>query len=342
MIAKTIIVNEERNVNVTAYIQQVEGEFGFSKRPAMIVLPGGGYVGCSDREADAVALSYLNAGYQAFILRYTVKEFGAWPEPLNDYEETYKMIEEHADEWHIDTKRIAVVGFSAGGHLAACAATVAKHKPAAAILVYPAILKEICDICQPNMPYPNECVDRNTCPCFIAAASDDRTVPIKNSLMFELALAENEVPFESHIYSYGGHGFSTGKDWIITNTVSSRVPNWVEDSIEWLGENIGQLTYRGVTEPNIAVSKNGNYAPILSVACSLSHIRKQEEKVQVLLKPMYDGIKAVATQRGYSEEKLMMVLGENTIRELMETLQIPEEQISKINKELSGILNQIN
>ena len=141
MIANTIVINEEKNVTLTAYLQQVEGEFGFQKRPAMIVLPGGGYTMCSDREADAVAISYMNAGYQAFILRYTVKDKGLWPEPLNDYETAYELLLKNAEEWHIDTNRICVVGFSAGGHLAACTATIAKNKPAAAVLVYPAILK---------------------------------------------------------------------------------------------------------------------------------------------------------------------------------------------------------
>ena len=69
MKTETIVLNEERNVTLTAYIQETEGEFGFSKRPAIMVLPGGGYAMCSDREADAVAVAYLKSGYQAFILR---------------------------------------------------------------------------------------------------------------------------------------------------------------------------------------------------------------------------------------------------------------------------------
>ena len=117
------------------------------------------------------------------------------------------------------------------------------------------------------MPCPNELVTADTCPCFFAAARDDRTVDIKNTLMMELALAEKGIPFESHIYSFGGHGFSTAEPWIITNSVSERVPHWVDDSIGWLKETLGTLTRTGITEPNIAVSKNGDNAPILSVMC---------------------------------------------------------------------------
>ena len=69
MKAETIILNEERNVTLTAYLQEVDGEFGFSKRPAMLVIPGGGYAMCSDREADPVATAYLKAGY-SFVVIY--------------------------------------------------------------------------------------------------------------------------------------------------------------------------------------------------------------------------------------------------------------------------------
>ena len=300
MKTQEIILNENRNVTLTAYIQEADGEFGFSRRPAMLVIPGGGYAMCSDREADPVALAYLKAGYQAFVLRYTCTPKGKWPLPLEDYEQAMALIEERADEWHLDKARIAVVGFSAGGHLAACAATVAEHKPAAAtvaqhkpaaaVLVYPAILKDICDMYQPGMPYPHEHVTAQTCPCFLVAARDDRTVDISNTLRMELALAEKGVAFESHIYSYGGHGFSTGEDWINTNSVCPRLPRWVPDSIEWLGEVMGKLTRGGFTEPVHAGSMNGNFAPVLSADCTLSHLRKQSEEAQTVLAPMYAAI----------------------------------------------------
>ena len=68
MKTEVITLNAERNVTLTAYVQESGGEFFFEKRPAMLVLPGGGYLYCSDREADPVAMAYLQAGYQVFIL----------------------------------------------------------------------------------------------------------------------------------------------------------------------------------------------------------------------------------------------------------------------------------
>lgn len=337
---ETIILNSERNVTLTTYVQETEGEFQFIKRPAILVLPGGGYAMCSDREADPVAVSYLKAGYQAFILRYSTGKNKKWPNPLEDYEQAMKLIIEKSDEWHIDPTRVAAVGFSAGGHLCACAATIAENKPAAAILVYPAILKDVCDMCQPGMPQPDEHVSADTSPCFLVSARDDRTVDVKNTLMMQLALSEHGVPFESHIYSYGGHGFSTGEDWIINSSLSARVPNWVSDSIDWLKETLGTLTAKGFTEPNIAVSKNGDTAPVLSVMCTLKHIRKQSDEVISVLKPLFDGMQNLAIARGYSMEGLMAAVGNNTIKELLETISIDVDTITKIDALLHSMPNK--
>ena len=253
-----------------------------------------------------------------------------------------EYIKSHADEWYIDTEKIAAVGFSAGGHLCATAATMAKNKPSAAILVYPAILKDICDMCQPGMPQPNEHVSESTSPCFIVAARDDRTVDVKNALMMQLALAEKGVSFESHIYSFGGHGFSTGDDWIVTNSVSERVPNWVGDSIDWLSELFGKLTTSGFTAPTVKPSVNADFAPILSVDCSLNHLRKQPGEAKEILAPLFAGMKAVADERGYSMEGLMIAVGNNTARELMEMVRVPKEVISEIDKALHSLINKIS
>lgn len=338
---ETILLHETRNVTLTAYIQEADGEFRFSKRPGMLVMPGGGYAMCSDREADPVAMAYLRAGYQAFVLRYSTGDNKEWPNPLNDYEQAMETLKKNAEKWHLDINRICAVGFSAGGHLCACAATIARNKPAAAILVYPAIMKDICDMCQPGMPYPHEHVTSETSPCFLVAARDDRTVAIKNSLTMQLALADRGIPFESHIYSYGGHGFSTAEDWVVTNSVSERLPNWVGDSIGWLKEVLGSLTAKGFTEPNIAVSVNGDYAPVLSIVCTLNHIRKQSEQVQTILAPLYDRMCAVATAGNYSMEGLMAAVGNNTIRELMEMVLVDENTIIAIDKALHAMVNKI-
>ena len=243
-----IMLNDERNVSLTAYIQPVGGEFwGMTRRPAMIVLPGGGYQYCSEREADPVAFPYLQAGYQVFILRYSVNKGdekcsdAMWDNPLKDYDQAVDLIIEHADEWHVDVSRIAVIGFSAGGHLAACAATIARNKPRAAILGYPVISSF--RKWNNSAPDPSEAVDADTCPCFVFSSRNDGTVPIQDSIDFLSALTRAGVPYETHIYSYANHGFSTcepqlnNRDWCCNRTA-----DWVRDSIEWLRETVGDFT----------------------------------------------------------------------------------------------------
>ena len=239
-----ITLNEERKVTLTAYLQEVGGAFGYiSKRPAILILPGGGYQYCSDREADPVAMPYLKAGYQVFILRYSVKEHSQWPKPLEDYEQAMELIRKNAENWKLYPDKVAVLGFSAGGHLAGCAATMAKEKPNAALLGYAVTKAEDVQMCEPQAPDVNKAVDASTCPCFVFATCNDQLVPIENSLKFLQALAEHSVTFESHIYAYGPHGFSTGDSSVQfrESEMCSRVPQWVEDSIGWLRDMFGDF-----------------------------------------------------------------------------------------------------
>lgn len=174
-----VAVNSRQDVSLTVYLQDVEKEFrNITKRPAVLIIPGGGYQFCSDREADPVAFAYLKAGYDAFVLRYSVGDTHKWPEPLNDYEDAMEYIENHAEEWNVLADKIAVVGFSAGGHLAGAAATIAKHKPAAAVLGY-AVLNEVVDEIAQDAPRIAEQVNYDTVPCFLFASRSDNVVPIK-------------------------------------------------------------------------------------------------------------------------------------------------------------------
>ena len=236
-----IILNEERNVSLTAYIQKTNGEFPhIKKRPAIIILPGGGYNFCSEREADPIALVYLRAGFQAFILRYSVAEHKAWRNPLDDYEQAYKLICEKSEEWAVDTERIAVIGFSAGGHLAGCAATISSCKPNAAVLAYPVLKKETAKRCCENAPDVVEAVDENTCPCFVFASRNDNVVPVENTIDFISAMNKNGVGFECHIYSDAPHGFSVADETVndMGLNMCSRVPDWTADSVAWLKETL--------------------------------------------------------------------------------------------------------
>ena len=278
-----IVLNEARKVSLTAYLQAAGGEFGgITARPAVLVIPGGGYHFCSDREADPVAFPYLKAGYQAFILRYSLNEQAAWPQPLEDYEQAMELILARAEEWHVVPDRIAVIGFSAGGHLAACAATMSRHRPAAAILGYPVIDGDCARDYLTSAPDVPSAVDRNTCPCFVFATRTDNLVPVANAVHMIDALCAQGIAFESHIYSNGAHGLSTGDPSVNRPGFCSRYPSWVEDSIGWLADVMGGMDSSGLTEPRFGRKINGNREKTLNLDCTLRYLAEHPEGKKIL------------------------------------------------------------
>ena len=278
-----IILNAERNVSLTCYLEETGGEFReISRRPAVLILPGGGYHFCSDREADPVAWPYLRAGYHAFILRYSLNEQAVWPNPLEDYEQAMGLIRKNADEWRVAADRIAVIGFSAGGHLAACAAAMSKNRPNAAILGYPVIDGPCAKDYLASAPDVPSRVDGDTCPCFVFATRTDNLVPVENSIHMIDALCRNDVAFECHIYSNGGHGLSTGDESLNMGGFTGRYPDWVEDSIAWLRDVLGGITASGLTDPAFGPKVNGDRDETLNLECTFARLAEFPEAKKAL------------------------------------------------------------
>ena len=337
-----IVLNADRNVSLTTMIQSVNGEFQqIDKRPAIIILPGGGYSMCSDREAEVIAYPYLMAGFHAFVLRYSVKDHRTWPNPLNDFEQAMELIRGNAEKWHIMKDKIAVIGFSAGGHLAATVATLAKNRPNAAILGYAALEQNIASACQPGtgIPSPIDYVDEKTPPCFLFAARDDAVVPVSNSLKFQMALTEYGIQFESHIYAYGGHGFGTGAANIAGTDICRRIPNWVNDSIGWLEDIFGILTPAGMTKPKCAPKLFSDFDEMLSVDCTFGHMKKQSGATAIMAE--FNVIVDALIQKQFTGNELLYeVLAGFTVRDMMRMLNFPAEKIDAINEALLQIPNE--
>ena len=344
MRVEQIVLNEKRNVTLTVYLQEVGGEFrNVVKRPAMLVLPGGGYQMCSDREADPVAMPYLKAGYQVFILRYSVRADAVWPNPLEDYEQAMELIRSRAEEWNLYADKVAVIGFSAGGHLAAAAATMAKNRPNAAILGY-AVTSEDVKGCNKTAPDTICEVDFDTCPCFLFATRTDNMVPIANSIRFMEALDQYGIAFESHIYSHGPHGFSTcdtsvqHKDTVI----SSRVPNWVADSISWLKDVFGDYGDGEMTKPVCPVHVNGDHEPFLSVDCTFGRLMSNPQSkaiLDVLMAQMQKaGSQAAETGMEMNEDMAAMV-NKMTLRDMLAFVNTPVSIIEQLDEQLKQIPN---
>lgn len=334
MKTETIILNEGRNVTLTAYIQAVDGEFRYvTRRPAVLVLPGGGYQFCSDREADPVALAYLKAGYQVFILRYSLQEHAVWPNPLEDYEQAMELIRSRAEVWKLYPDKVAVVGFSAGGHLAACAAAMSRNRPNAAVLGYAVTIGDMVQECCPTAPDVIGSVDRKTCPCFLFATRDDNIVPIENSLEMMNALAKAGVGFESHIYAFGPHGFSTADSSVqpADGSLCIRALGWVADSIGWLRDVLGEFGPEGVAEPVCPAHVNGDHEAALSVDCTIGWLLENLEATKIL-EPVF----AQFRQDGMTMSNLTKRM---KLRDALAFVRAPEELVQSIAEQLGRISN---
>jgi acetyl esterase/lipase len=225
---------------------------------AVIVCPGGGYVRLSiDHEGYDVARRLNELGVAAFVLKYRLPneatQLDKATAPLQDAQQALRLVRQRAAEWKLSPERIGIMGFSAGGHLAASAGTrfaqavgekegAAAVRPSFLVLVYPVI--SFADSLahagsrssllgaspSPARLALYSCerqVSAQTPPTFLVHAQDDKSVPVQNSLAFYQACTRRGVPAELHLYPKGGHGFglhnkTTPDDW------TERLRNWLE------------------------------------------------------------------------------------------------------------------
>lgn len=236
---------------------------GKSCGTAVIVCPGGGYGWLATEKEGAAPARWLNSlGVSAFVLQYRLGDWGQ-PAPLRDVLRAMRLVRSQAVRYAVKPGRIGVMGFSAGGHVAACAGTLynapagrtgaaldsVDARPDFLILCYPVITmrkpyvhlgsRENLLGKHPDRKLVDEYstelhVNRRTPPTFLVAATPDRTVPVENSLMFYEALLHAGVPAELHLYEKGFHGFGLG-------TGLGPVSGWPRLCEQWLRVN-GWLT----------------------------------------------------------------------------------------------------
>ena len=212
--------------------------------PALIIVPGGGYNHVSPREGEPVALRFLAHSVACFVLHYPVGDAIASERPLDTLTQLVERLVERADELAIDKDRMAILGFSAGAHLAASYGTLRKGRHLKAMLLgYPVITSgqfahrgsfdKLCQSGEERSMYSLEDqVDAQTPPTFIFHTADDATVPVENSLLFAMALSKAKVPFSMHIYPSGIHGSSIGTESV--GTPNAQLAGWVDEALTWL------------------------------------------------------------------------------------------------------------
>lgn len=223
--------------NIMTYIHD---EVGSEKnRPCIIVVPGGAYCFLSPSEGEIVAKKFYDLGFNTFVLAYTVNVVNSDPlkmQPLKDLSRAVRYVRANSESFEIDPYKVAVCGFSAGGHL--CGSLCVHYKdvtdesdalknisnrPDAAILSYPVITSGEfahrqsfvallgADATEQELKYFSleEQVTEDVPPCFLWQTVTDETVPIENSYLFAEALKEKKIPFAHHVFSEGLHGLST-------------------------------------------------------------------------------------------------------------------------------------
>ena len=237
------------SASMTCYVQDPSADLANARiRPAVMILPGGAYQFCSGREAEPIALGYLGEGFNAFVLRYAVGADAPWEQSFVDGKAGLAWLRAHAGEMHIDPARIAAVGFSAGGHLAASLGTAADGRPDALVLGYPVTLAEFGPLVGKQILDIPSAVDPATPPTFLFSTQGDTLVPIRHSLVLLSALAEHDIPFETHIYLLGGHGLSLAKPLTSNgqaNATDAAVAGWLRDSIRFLDRVFGTFPVEG-------------------------------------------------------------------------------------------------
>jgi acetyl esterase/lipase len=214
---------------------------GKNTRAAVVVFPGGAYhILAIDLEGTEVCQWLNSAGITCALLKYRVPDSGPYPRSaaaLQDAQRAVGLVRQHAAEWKIDPKRVGVLGFSAGAHLAAAlsthfdqrlydpmdAADQLSCRPDFAVIVYPGYLA----LAEQNLaPNPEIHVTEQTPPSFIVQAEDD-PVYVENSTVYFLALKNAKVPAEMHLYAQGGHGYGLRRTALPVTGWPQLVETWL-------------------------------------------------------------------------------------------------------------------
>lgn len=272
-------LSEDQSVSLTSYryvrsqvLRNLNEEWEPARRPAVIVCPGGAYTYLADREGEPVALSFMQQGFDAFVLRYSVGARSAYPGPLEEISKAIWFVRSHADEWNIHPDQITVCGFSAGGHLCSLIGTqwntpglcerlgipAGGNKPNAMVMCYAttgessvsaphaaratkSVGKVACDVgAMLKEPVRPEAVTVNyiseqTAPAFIWQGREDFLNVLEN-VHFAEKLYTAGVKFELHIFGNGSHGMSmcTPQTSYYEEKYPVNMAQWFPLCVSWL------------------------------------------------------------------------------------------------------------
>lgn len=216
--------------------------------PAILIAPGGGFRVCARREGEPVARAFLAEGYAAFVLDYTTldkKPDAVMADPMADCAEALRTLRKQGEDLGLRKGCLALLGFSAGGRLAAAAATCGPERPDLLLLGYPGILRSERQALEcPDIPART---DGRTPPTFLFSTRDDPVAPPAHPLAFARALEAAGVEYELHIFRHGGHALSLGTALSAGGDpalVNAGFAQWFPLALRWLREHWGDNEVR--------------------------------------------------------------------------------------------------
>ncbi|MDD6060105.1 MAG: hypothetical protein PUB97_06940, partial [Ruminococcus sp.] len=177
-----------------------------------------------------------------------------------------------------------------------------------------------------------------TCPCFLFSSRSDNIVPVMNTVKMIEALTEAGISYESHIYAYGIHGFSTNDPSVQSRetVICERVKNWVDDSISWLKDIFGEFGVNGMTKPECEAHVNGDYGEYLSINCTINCLLDSPQAVAMLESTMPETI----MNSFQSEDEQSSYYGMMTLVDILGFANTPRNVIDQYNAQLNKIPNK--
>ena len=308
-----ITLNREHQVSMTAMLWKENSSAANSfKRPSVLIFPGGGDVELSDREAENVAFPYLTAGFHAFVLYYSILEHRRWPNALDDYDQAITYIRSHSEEWNLLPDKIAVIGFSAGAHHAACAATMSENRPNAAILGYAPLEEGILSIAHPGEDFP---------------------APVDHLPQW--------YPTTGKVRRHFSQCLSVWKAEQYLSSSCSRGKRWIQDSVEWLQNMFGLISACGISEPACPARVNADHEDFLSINCTIEHLQKQGPEVLASLDGLFRAIENAGQALLHSESDLSVLhaLKSSRLSDLLMITGQPQDVMDRLDKMLNRIPN---